>query len=317
MNRKPLIIAFPLFLIALFISCKKENWKKTAKETDQVVYAETTIDTTAEVKEGDTLQKVGEIVFVLGMLKDQALLELKKPTKNQANESYDNYWENCERNIEYLNKLEGNITANFYNYYDSKKGKFLFPDDVKKHVDTIQSGGLEFWDVGEGYTEIRFKPYHYYNLYKSKVSDDYKYFLKTEAKEETVLYMGDAALIITFKELGDRILSWEKFITTYPKSPLLPRVTKKYQEYVVNYLFGLDNTSTYEYEDTDNSSKMVLNKENRDEFNRFIAKNPKSNCTRIIKLFLSRFDNGVIYEELVKFVHDELKIEEEPDYDTP
>jgi hypothetical protein len=169
-------------------------------------------------------------------------------------------------------------------------------------VDLFKNTELEFWEIGEGFVEIRYKPYHYYNIFKGKVTDDYEYFLKNEAKENTVLYSADAGILISPKEVGNRVLTWEKFIEQYPKSPLLEQATTLYQEYCYDYLMGMENTRTIDY------SEGRLESENKSEFKRFMSKNPNSRTTKIIKAFLTQVEANSDYEELDKWVKKELNI---------
>lgn len=310
MNLKASFVILPLVSLALLISCKKENGKNPAEgKAKGVVYSEATVDTTSGTTVEDTLQKVDGVLFTMETFKEHTLGKLKKATKQQANEEYETYRENAERAVEYINKLEFRLLENYDSYYDQKKKAFVFPEPVNKHVDLIKNSDLEFWEVGEGFAEIRFKPYHYYNLFKGKVTEDYENYLRIEAKENTVLFAADAGLNISFKELGDYLLNWEKFLKAYPESALLEKARSHYQDYGYTYLMGMDNTPTFEFSDG------KLYNDNRREFKRFIAQNPDSDFTRIVKAFLAKFDQKATFDELQQFARKELNIviKEEPE----
>lgn len=307
-----LLFAALLLVPVLLISCKKEEEKPLDNSTE-IVYSETAIDTFKGVKNGDTLQKIKNTIKILSALKNNALKDLNQASREDGNRIYEDYRKAAEIEVGKLNDLQGDFLANYYNYYEDKKKDFVFPTPLNLQVNAVKEGGLEYWEVGEGYAEIRFKANHYYNLFKGKVTEDYEYYLKTEAKEESVLAFADAAVIISLEELGERVLSWEKFMHDYPASALLSKATNNYQWYGWVYLFGLDNTSTIEFSDG------TMYEENRKEFKRFIAQNPNSHFAGIVKLFLAKFDKAPSHDELRKFVNKELNIDpkKRPEYEIP
>lgn len=302
-----------LFVIVTIVSCKKEiDLQSKDKKTTEISYSEVTEDTTTTGTKATPFQKLDLAIWSMGNLEEYIQDKLSKATtKTQGNEIYEEYRENIESRIETINELEGDFLANYANYYEHENDRYVFPDSIQKRVDLLKGTDLELWEVGEGYAEIRFKPYHYYSMFKGKVTDDYEYYLRTEAKENTVLYSADAGLLISFEDLGTRVLSWEKFITDYPKSALLERAVKKYQEYGYIYLMGLENTTTFDYE---NGS---LEDDSKKEFKRFIAKNPNSNFAQIIKRLLAKVKENASYEELEEFTQKELNIVVEKEPDTP
>ncbi len=297
-----IIVSF--FLFILMISCKNETGISLSKSsTNDTIYSETTEDTTTSGTKETLLQKVDGVLYSRQWIKEDYLKRLSRvKSKGEANELYEQYVEEMERGVDYLNELEADLLAVYSNYYENEKDQYVFPDSLQQHADLFKNTELQFWEVGEGFVEIRYKPYHYYNIFKGKVTDDYEYFLKNEAIENTVLYSADAGILISPKELGERVLTWEKFIIQYPKSPLLDQATKLYQEYCYDYFMGMENTRTVDY------SEGSLESENKKEFKRFISKNPNSRTTKIIKAFLTQVEANPDYEELDKWVKKELNI---------
>ena len=86
--------------------------------------------------------------------------------------------------------------------------------------------------------------------------------------------------VISFTEVSERIIYWENYLNRYPNSKLFYKSKEYYSEYLNDYLFGMDNTPTYDFE-----TKLILD-ETKKEFNRFIKANPKSKSARIVNLFL-------------------------------
>lgn len=304
MTLKPNRIVVSFFLFILIVSCKNETGKKDFKSVkNDTIYSEATEDTTTSGTKETLLQKVDYAIWSMGNLEEYFIDKLSKATsKTQGNEIYEEYLENMGNRVENFNELEADFLSVYTNYYEHEKDQYVFPDSLQQHIDLFKNTELEFWEVGEGFVEIRYKPYLYYNFFKGKVTEDYEYFIENEAKENTVLYSADAGILISPKELGDRVLTWEKFIIQYPKSPLLDHATKLYQEYCYEYLMGMENTRTVDY------SEGSLESENKKEFIRFMKENPNTRTTKIIKAFLTRVNDNPDYEELDKWVKKELNI---------
>ncbi|MDO8935461.1 hypothetical protein Q7G06_06195, partial [Acinetobacter baumannii] len=70
-----------------------------------------------------------------------------------------------------------------------------------------------------------------------------KEFLSRMAKDNQDIFYNDGALDVSWKELTERALFWEKFIQKYPQQ-LTPESTTKlrFNEYQYFIFFGLDNT---------------------------------------------------------------------------
>ena len=62
-------------------------------------------------------------------------------------------------------------------------------------------------------------------MFKDYVTDDYKEYLKIWAKDNKKLYQADAGLLVSFEEIGERIVTWESFLNQYPDSKLNIKVT--------------------------------------------------------------------------------------------
>lgn len=83
---------------------------------------------------------------------------------------------------------------------------------------------------------IRELPNLYYDMFKDYVTDDYKEYLKIWAKDSEELYQADAGLLISFEEIGERIITWENFLNKYPDSKLNIKVTALLNSYREDYL---------------------------------------------------------------------------------
>ena len=284
-----------VFILALLVSCKKGP---ESQETPQAVVIP---DTTAVIK--DSLNKNdAELEKVLaGFIKRQteikaALLKLKP---EQANALYEQYLVENGKTLERINNLEQTVLNNFYSYYSGEEGRLKSPPRaVKLKEERLNKAGLQFWELGEGYVEIITVHDFYLNIFKNYVTPDYKEYLEITSHEDIDLYSADAGLAVSFEEVGNRVLSWEKFIEKYPDSNLIEKAKELYRGYQLDYLFGLDNTPTREYTD------KTIYPENIAEFNRFMATYPDSPTTKLVKIMLNH--NGT-NDELHTIIQKEQK----------
>ncbi|PIF45999.1 hypothetical protein CLU96_3016 [Chryseobacterium sp. 52] len=292
MIRKSLAVCM---LSVLVFSCKKEASETTVSKTENDSIAKT------EVKEDlhkpiDTVysekNKTEDYMAALGFYKSKAEKEIAAATPEQNNKIYEDYVQVRSKYIEGLSRLHTDILDKYVNYYDSGTESYKFPENIKKLSVEFKKAGLEFREVGEGMTEISSVPDYYYSLFKNKVTPDYNAYIAQNAVEAEDNYAADAGLIISWEELGNRLIFWEKFINKYPKSPLLKIVKKDYNNYLYDYLYGMDNTPTYE------SSDGKLYEENRKEFNRIINTYPNSYTAKRAKELLSLFESQMPVDQI-------------------
>jgi hypothetical protein len=287
--------------LILFVSCKKESSTSNENSTikDSTNLAKEIKTDGFETSNENTKGSLEYFITNLNNLKNSTVEKLNT-NPSDVNNIYSQYRIAREKEISKTNDLESKTLEEYVNFYNVEKNNYVFPDSIKVKIKLLHQADLEFWEIGEGYTEIRSKPSHYYNLFKGKVTEDYDVFLKNESIEEQVLYSADAGLTIPFKAIGKRILTWEKFIKKYPKSKLINEATELYNSYVTDYLFGLDNTPTME--------NGVLYDENKLELENFIKNNPNSKTSALISSFLNDIKNGENQDELRKIVFKKLNI---------
>jgi hypothetical protein len=221
--------------------------------------------------------------------KNEVVLQLKSlPNKEAANALYEKYFEENSTLLQQIAAKESGVLDKFYNEDEAdKKAIKLLGEKLSKHQ-------LQYWEIGEGYVEIEPLNDFYYKIFKNYVTDDYKDYLYLKSEENKSLYSADAGLVISFKDLGDRIISWENFMTKYPNSKLITSVKEEYKNYQMDYLVGQDNTPTAER----SSDEKYIYPENIQEFNRFLKKYPKSPTVPLINLFLENFKSESIFDIL-------------------
>ena len=222
-------------------------------------------------------------------LKSEIIKKLQKTTPKKANQLYLSYLKENQKIIDCINREDSWYTDNFYSLNEiSSKVMTAKERDMDRY-------GLYFWELGEGYVEIRTMPYFYYNIFAKYVTVDFYDYLKILREEDAVLYQADAGLSISFEDLGERIVVWEGFLRKHPNTVLLKNVLERYFTYQIDYLLGMDNTPTAEYDEE--SEEYIFTPETLAEFTRFLRKHPDSPTIELIEFFMKNFDGKAVAKE--------------------
>ena len=292
-----------ILLISIF-SCKKEASKTSEGkiEKDTISKIETEEDSFKPIDTAcSSKNKTEDYIAALQWYQHKTEKEIAQNSPEQNDKLYEDYLKIRDKYTVCLSENLSKVLEEYVNYYDSESDGYRFPENVKKLSAELKKGGLEFREVGEGYTEIWSLPDHYFSIFKDKVTPDYDIYIEQLSKESVGLYSADAGLVISWKELGERTVFWENFIKKYPTSPLISRVKEMYNNYLYDYLFGMDNTPTHEFSDG------TIYDENREEFNRIIKKYPNSDVAKKSKEIMSLLDAKVSEEEVHKKINIERK----------
>ncbi|MBB4800043.1 TolA-binding protein [Flavobacterium nitrogenifigens] len=270
-------------VVILFSACKKSE-NTTVSNTSTTKTDSSSVDHSAPV----TTSNSGSLLDLFTKRKDEIVLKLKSISAEQANALYEKYHEENGYLLHQIDEKEDYLLQNFYSEKDTDKKEIkLLNDKLLKHQ-------LQFDELGEGIVEITTKPDFYYSIFKNYVTPDYKEYLFMQSEENKETYSVDAGLVISFKDLGDRVVSWENFMNKYPNSKLMKSVKEDYKMYHLDYLIGEDNTPTYERA----TEEKYIYPENIQEFNRFLKKYPNSPTVPFIHTFMENFKNENIAEML-------------------
>ena len=284
------IIILLVFSFLSLTNCNKD--KKEEKKNERISFSD---------KSYKLFEKFAEN-------KKEIMEKLKTLNKDEANKLYEQYVEDNE-NILY--KI-GEATEKFLDsiYYGSAEEQFTEKDwnDTNKILNKYD---LELWDIGEGMVTIRELPHLYYDVFKDYVTEDYKEYLKIWAKDDEELYQADAGLMISFEELGERIITWENFLNKFPNSTLKQRVIDLLNSYREDYILGMDNTPTIDggYDNI----PITIDEDVKKEYDRFIKKYPNSPTVELIKYFIENYKNENIYELIKSKIFEKFEKDESID----
>jgi len=123
--------------------------------------------------------------------------------------------------------------------------KKLFDQLSPRDQYLLQHNGEAYIDLlyqGEGMFTYRRQPNYLVDVFSKALPADQKEFLTRMAKDNQDIFYNDGALAVSWKELTERALFWEKFIQKYPKSHFISDAKLLFNEYRYFIFFGLDNS---------------------------------------------------------------------------
>jgi hypothetical protein len=287
----------------MFVSCKNDSSEPQEKR-DKTGASDTT-DYQALIEREEEQEKKKVLLTSDDYIEDfierrKKLVErLQTATPQFANYLYLDFRKANEDMAEMLYNLETDFLENYEAIYD-ENGDLNYNSSLKPKIKKFNSNGLEMWYIGEGMTDIRVQPKVYPQVFKGKVTPDFEDYILLNEKDDSQLMTNDAALTISFEELGNVMIRWEKFLQKYPNSNIKKEAKQVYETYQWWYLFGLDNTSTMEY------STGELYDENRLEFERFLKENPNSLSVPLVKMVLKNKESAEVFREEVISVQNEI-----------
>lgn len=281
-------------LSAAVVSCKKEATVSDVKPAnDSIAKNETKED---QYKPIDTAcspnYKTEDYITALQWYRTKIDKEIATNSPEQNDKVYEDYVKIRNKYTSCLNDLHIDILDKYVDYHTREVDTYNLPDNVKKIAAELNKAGLEFRVMGEGLTEIHSLPEYYVSVFKNKVTPDYDAYISQIAKDNKENYAVNGGLLITWEELGDRLIVWENFMNKYPKSPLIKVVKEDYHNYLLDYLLGMDSDRIYDSEE----GKIYDDK--REEYNRIIKKYPNSITAKKTKELIAAYDAQIPVDQI-------------------
>lgn len=280
---------FLMFVLCCILSsCNDKKVSEQKSENTPIVHEEKAkVDYQLPPVYIDSASTEKQVLEHLAKRKTEVEALLKDAAPEKANELYLNYIKENDSAVYILSNRKSKLLDIYVDFmqYDEKTGTnpLVIPKEHQQEIKNIESKGVEFWYVGEGYTTLRMNPDFYYKMFNGKLTPDYQRWLEFTTKEDKELYAADAGIIVPWKEIGDRILVREKFMKDFPKSKLVKDMKGQLKSYRWDYFDGEDNTPVFAgYDET----KDVMDEEIAKEYQRFMKANPTSETTKILKELL-------------------------------
>ncbi|WP_167369804.1 hypothetical protein [Chryseobacterium shigense] len=282
-------------LSVLVFSCKKEVQKVSEAQTakDSITKAGAKEDLFKPI---DTVclpaNKTEDYIAALQWYKEKTDKEIAENSPEHNNRVYEDYIKIRKKYTDCLNGLHADILDQYTDYHTREPDTYNLPDHVKKIAGKLNTVGLEFRVLGEGLTEIQSLPGYDYSVFKNKVTPDYESYILQLANDRKENYAINGGLMITWEELGDRLIAWENFMNKFPKSPLIKKAKGEYNDYLLDYILGMDSSPTY-----DRTEGKLLD-DTKEEYNRIIKKYPDSRTAKKAKELIAAFDAHIPVDQI-------------------
>lgn len=130
-------------------------------------------------------------------------------------------------------------------YQDKNEVERIQDLDLKNLVLEILAGGYKFVNLEGSYCPII--DYEQLKRYQNYLSEDLGDYLELMAVESGELMSNDAALVISWDELANRVVMAEIFLKSHPNSPLTGVVFQAYTMYLQTYMSGMVNTPIFDW----------------------------------------------------------------------
>ncbi|WP_028549097.1 hypothetical protein [Paenibacillus sp. UNC451MF] len=121
--------------------------------------------------------------------------------------------------------------------------------------------------------------------YSPRLSEDMKHYLGVKATEDQKPFANDGGLKITRKELGDRLLNIEQYLTKYPSGQKRAEMKVQYSNYMAEYIHG------YRYEAIDEKT-MKLMPEVKLSYEQLVKLHPDTKTAQIVKAYLDEINKN-------------------------
>jgi hypothetical protein len=123
------------------------------------------------------------------------------------------------------------------------------------------------------------------NLFGDKVSEKHARYLTLHQRELTEPFAEDAALKISFKEVGKRLREWLNYYNQFEDSPFRIEAAKKLNQYTQAFFIGLNNTPVFSYD-----GKREINPQARQALKAYATSYPNTKPGQWAKEYLRIID---------------------------
>lgn len=230
------------------------------------------------------------IIKSVNALKKQTIAQMQANTDKTKNDIlYEKFAKETKAKLLEIEDIE----SSSFKPYLKKDGDFT--TDFQKLLDDV--GLTPAWN--EGFAGFYFKKGYLAKIFKDYLSEEYLLYLRIN--DIRPFMYNDAALMISWNELGTLLLNECNFIKKYPNSKKLKEVKLCYADDVITFIFGIDNTPSFEIPVARKTMKA------------FVSKNPEALATPLVKLYLENTKvnkNGMtVYKDENKNLYDLINAE--------
>jgi hypothetical protein len=196
---------------------------------------------------------------------DEGIVKISSLQKKYGNNLCQNLFSDIER-------------VTYWQYSNSELNDIsrIKEEDLKAAIIKAKDEGFKV-EVLEGDLYLEPLPKYLIEIYGDYLSEHAKEYLNLKNFEIESRMADEGFLLITWDELADRIVCWEKFITKYPDSKEAQQALNEFfAPYLYFYINGMDNTQVYD------SVTGILSDEVKTSYRYFINEYEGSESQKVI-----------------------------------
>jgi hypothetical protein len=206
------------------------------------------------------------------------------------------------RNFYYVVINEGNSIMWMDEEFQSEfwKDSSEYSPRVNAFLDSLHNNGLRL-SSSEGFFYIDEDPEFLHKNFKDFISESIEEYLKIRMNELEEGFADDAELLISYDQLTERILYWEKYLKKYPNSFLKNDAQFNYSLYLNTFITGMDNSSIWDEE-------WKLTPEMKETYLKFFKENEGKQSAQLVSDYYSLLEkNNFEYnDDILRFYEERL-----------
>jgi len=119
--------------------------------------------------------------------------------------------------------------------------------EIKAYINALHRNGLDLYTFGRLYY-IDQQPDYLYHNFSPHVSLAVREYLALRSDELAEGFSDSDSLLISFREVGERTIRWERYLEKYPKSVVADVANYYYRLYLSTFLTGLKLSPVFDGE---------------------------------------------------------------------
>ncbi|MFB0516744.1 MAG: hypothetical protein ACETWG_09110 [Candidatus Neomarinimicrobiota bacterium] len=119
--------------------------------------------------------------------------------------------------------------------------------EIKGYIESLRRNGLDLYTFGRLYY-IDQQPDYLYRHFSPYVSEGVRAYLALRLEELAVGFSDSDSLLIPFREVGERVIRWERYLNEYPGAVVADHANNYYQLYLSTFLTGLRLSPVFDQE---------------------------------------------------------------------
>ena len=196
--------------------------------------------------------------------------------------------EDYQRELWRLSETEEKLSL----FFDMKNIDKIENHGLKELMEKLLDGKYKLISMeGAFYPIIDYEALKIYNKY---LSDEMKAYLDIKSMDSNMPTIIDAAIIIPFDELANRLVKVEEHMKNYPECPECEEILRLYGAYLKLYLEGSDNTPIFNYANKTIKEEILSIYKKTAKLENSITGNAVNRYIKVIEENDNKIDNNVL-----------------------